>query len=337
MTENSTVRVRQTVNQVIIIGAGCAGLSAAIYCARAGLSVLLFAGNLNDKGGLLVKTSIVENYPGFPGGIMGYDLVQGMERQAINEGAQILDLDISEVDFSKTSSQYFKVWDQSRVQYLSESVIIATGSKPNKLMLENEDKLWGHGVSSCAVCDGALYRNKRIVVVGGGDSAMEEAQFLTKFSDVLLIHRGDSFRASKAMQDKILDNPKIRIMYNTQIIGLHGSPSSNGSSESLTSITLRTTCRDKDKVTQSESQIDVNGLFYGLGLKPNSGIFADQVTMDQMGYIVKFPDSMNEMETMTSCPGVFVAGDVSDRIYRQAIVAAGDGCRAALDVNKYLN
>lgn len=325
------------IHQVVIIGAGCAGLSAAIYCARAGLKPLLFAGNLNDKGGLLVKTSIVENYPGYPDGILGYDLIQEMEKQAVNEGTEIIESDVTDVDFSKTMSQYFKIWADGTL-YLAKSVIVCTGSKPNKLLLENEDNLWGHGISSCAVCDGALYRNKKIVVVGGGDSAMEEAQFLTKFSDVLLIHRKDTFRASKAMQDKVLNNPKIEVMYNTEIIRLHGSlPSATVNTvqgtQKLTKITVRTTNNSSNKSYQ-DTEIDTDGLFYGLGLKPNSQIFAKHLVLDSMGYIIKFP--LEEFESQTSIPGVFVAGDVSDKIYRQAIVAAGDGCKAALDVNKYL-
>ena len=330
----------EIIYQVVIIGAGCAGLSAAIYCARAGLKPLLFAGNLNDKGGLLVKTSIVENYPGHPDGILGFDLIQGMEKQAINEGTEILDIDIAKVDFSKSSDSHFKIWDEFGILYLTHSVIIATGSKPNKLQLNNEDNLWGRGISSCAVCDGALYRNKRIIVVGGGDSAMEEAQFLTKFSNVLLIHRKDSFRASKAMQDKVLNNPRIKVLYNSEVVELHGSliQGSLEKTDKLTKITVRTTTPSTPSTPSTtcitDTEIEVDGLFYGLGLKPNSWIFANQLTLDPMGYIIKCPS--DELESRTSVPGVFVAGDVSDRIYRQAIVAAGDGCKAALDVNKYL-
>ena len=210
------------INNVIIIGGGCAGLSAAIYCARAGLNPLIFVNNLNEKGGLLVKTSIVENYPGFQDGILGFDLVQNMEQQAINSGISsdnIIDREIVNVDFSKKP---FMVEDESNNIYYAHSVILATGSKPNKLNLPDEDRLWAHGISSCAVCDGALYRNKRIVVVGGGDSAMEEAHFLTKFSNVTLIHRRDSFRASKVMQKKVLNNPKINVIYNAYVSRLVG-------------------------------------------------------------------------------------------------------------------
>src|SRR5437868_5012356 len=175
--------IMNTIHNVVIIGGGCAGLSAGIYCARAGLNPLLFVNNLNEKGGLLVKTSIVENYPGYPDGIMGFDLVQNMEQQATNSGATIIDREIVAVDFSKKP---FVIVDDEHTMYYTNSIIISTGSKPNKLLLPNEENLWAHGISSCAVCDGALYRNKKIVVVGGGDSAMEEAQFLTKFSDVIL-------------------------------------------------------------------------------------------------------------------------------------------------------
>ena len=305
-------------HKVIIIGGGCAGLSAAIYCARAELNPLLFAGNLEDKGGLLVKTSIVENYPAFPDGILGSDLVDCMEQQAIKYGTEIIDRDIIRVNFSDES---FIIEDDDGKTYSTQTVIIATGSKPNKLGLENENKLWSNGISSCAVCDGALYKNKKIVVVGGGDSALEEALFLTKFSDVILIHRRDTFRASKVMQKRALENPKIKIIYDTVISKLNGE-------KCLESIIT------KNLKTNEEIELKVDGLFYGLGLTPNTYLFKGILDMDSEGYIIKKP--IHNLETMTSIAGVFVAGDASDKIYRQAIVAAGDGCKAALDVNNYL-
>lgn len=306
------------VHDVIIIGGGCAGLTAGIYCARAELEPLVFTGVLSDKGGLLTKTSIVENYPGFPDGVQGLELVEAMEKQAINCGAKIIDSEIKYVDFA---SKPFKLIDSENNTYYTHSVIIATGSKPNKLGLSNEDLI--KGVSSCAVCDGALYKKKKIMVVGGGDSAMEEAEFLTKYSNVTLVHRRSEFRASKAMQKKVLSNPKIRILYKTEIKELRAQ------NEKLSKVLL------VNVETGEEFLEDVQGLFYGLGLKPNTLLFKTSLELDDEGYIKK--NSVDKYETMTSVEGVFVAGDASDKIYRQAIVASGDGCRAALDVNKYLS
>lgn len=307
------------VHNVIIIGGGCAGLSAAVYCARAELKPLLFAGNLEDKGGLLSKTSVVENYPGFPEGILGFDLVDGMEKQAIKYGTTIIDTDIVQIDFS---NKPFTITDSDNTVYRAKSIVIATGSKPNKLGLERENEFWGKGISSCAVCDGALYKNKKIVVVGGGDSAFEHALFLTKFSDVTLIHRKDTFRASKIMQDRVLNNPKIKIIYDTTLTSFKGN-------QVLESIII------KNIKTSEESELKVDGLFYGLGLTPNTKLFQNILELDEEGYLVKKPS--HKLETITSINGIFVAGDASDKIYRQAIVAAGDGCKAALDVVNYLN
>lgn len=317
-------RKMEKIHKVIIIGGGCAGLSAAVYCARAEMEPLLFAGNYEDKGGLLVKTSIVENYPGFQDGILGYDLITNMEDQAKKYGSLIINNDIVNVDFS---SRPFIIQDSEGHKYYTQSVIIATGSKPNKLGLYGENDLWGNGISSCAVCDGALYKNKKIVVVGGGDSAMEEALFLTKFSNVTLIHRRDKFRASSLMQKRVLEHPKINIIYNTCIASLH--PTSDN--KSLAYVTLK-------NVQNSEvSKLEVDGLFYGLGLKPNSMLFNGMIMTDEEGYIKKQNHNIHPFETMTSIEGVFVAGDVSDKVYRQAVVACGDGCKAALDANNYVN
>jgi thioredoxin reductase (NADPH) len=305
-------------NSVIIIGGGCAGLTAAIYCGRAELKPLVFAGIEEDKGGLLMKTSVVENYPGFPDGIMGFDLIMGMEQQAIKYGAEIIDKQIDSVDFSKRP---FKLEDSGGNVYFTNTVIICTGSKPNKLGLPNEDKLWSNGISSCAVCDGALYKNKRIVVVGGGDSAMEEALFLTKFSNVTLIHRRDEFRASKIMQDRVKQNPKINIVYNTEIIELNGK-------SKLESIGC------KNNITGENFSMLVDGLFYGLGLTPNTEIFKHFLAADSEGYLLKNPKSY---ETSASIKGIFIAGDSTDKHYKQAVVACGDGCKAALDVIDYLS
>lgn len=307
------------VHNVIIIGGGCAGLSAGVYAGRAELKPLLFAGNLEDKGGLLTKTSIVENYIGFGNGILGYDLIQNMEEHAVKYGTEVIDKDVVDMDLSKRP---FKITDSDKKDYYTHSLIVATGSTPNKLGLENENKLWGNGISSCAVCDGAAYKNRKIVVVGGGDSAIEMGIFLTKFSEVTLIHRRDTFRASKIMQNKLFDNKKIKIIYDTVVIELVGD-------KKLTSI------KCQNIKTNEVFDLEVDGLFYGLGLTPNSKMFKGILDMDSDGYILKNKES--ELETATSVEGVFVAGDVSDRIYRQAIVAAGDGCKAALDVNGYLS
>ena len=312
---------------VIIIGGGCAGLTAALYTARAELKPLVFTGDLKDKGGLLVKTSIVENYPGFPEGILGYDLIKNMEDQAVKYGARILDEEVVKVDFSEKIK---KVYIKDGQEYQAKCVIVATGSKPNKLNLPEENKYWSKGISSCAVCDGALYRRKKVVVVGGGDSSLEEANFLTKFSEVILIHRRDSFRASKAMQNKLFNNKKIKIIYDTVITKFHP----NKANENLLgAITI------KNLKTENEEILPVDGLFYGLGLTPNTSLFKNILDLDEAGYIIKKDhetEHENEYETATSSLGVFVCGDSSDKIYRQAIVAAGDGCKAALDCNHYL-
>jgi thioredoxin reductase (NADPH) len=232
-------------------------------------------------------------------------------------GATIKNSQITSIDLE---SHPKKLIDSDGCVYYAAAVIIATGSTPNKLGLDKENELWSKGISSCAVCDGALYKKKKIIVVGGGDSAMEEAAFLTKFSDVTLIHRGDSFRASKAMQNKVLNNEKIKILYNTVITKLNGS-------EFIESVSCQNT------KTKKEMELKVDGLFYGLGLKPNSHLFKGFLQLDHENYILK--GETTNFTTMTSIDGVFVAGDVHDKIYRQAIVACGDGCRAAMDSIKW--
>lgn len=308
----------KSIHKVVIIGGGCAGLTAAIYCARAELKPLLFAGSFEDKGGLLTKTSIVENYPGFPDGIMGFDLIVNMETQAIKYGTEVLNLYVEEIDFK---NHPFTLLDSEGNIHLAHSIIICTGSKPNKLYLPDEEKFWANGISSCAVCDGALYKNKKIVVVGGGDSAMEEALFLTKFSDVTLIHRRNEFRASRIMQERVLNNSKINVIFDAVIDKFNG----NVYLESI----------DCSNVNIGRKfNIPVDGLFYGLGLKPNTRLFQDGPQKDHEDYIIKHPHT--KFETATSISGVFVAGDATDKVYRQAVVACGDGCKAALDVIKYL-
>lgn len=307
-------------HKLIIIGGGCAGLSAAVYAARADIKPLVFTGS-EDKGGLLMKTSIVENYPGYHDGILGFDLMINMESQAVKFGAEIIERIITKIE---KLDNHFILTDNTNQQYEALAVIVATGSKPNKLYLEKENDLWSKGISSCAVCDGALYKNKSIVVVGGGDSAMEEALFLTKFSKVTLIHRRDTFRASKIMVDRVLKNERITIIYDTEVVKLYGD-------EKLTAIDY------KNVKTGEITNLNVDGLFYGLGLKPNTEAFKGFIELDEDNYILKSHVSEhNEYETSTSVKGVFVAGDVCDKVYKQAIVAAGDGCKAALDVLNYL-
>lgn len=312
-------RIDYNINNVIIIGAGCAGLTAGLYCARANLKPLIFAGNFQDKGGLLTKTNIVENFPGYPEGILGYDLIKNMEDQAIKYGSSIIDQFVVNI---KKKNNLFILTDDNNNKYYTKSIIVATGSKPNKLNLPNEEKLWGKGISSCAVCDGALYKNKIIVVVGGGDSALEAALFLTKFSKITILHRKDTFRASQIMQQRVFNNPNINIIYDSQIIQLNGH-------NKLDNIVYKNT------KTNQETTMKVDGLFYGLGITPNSYIFKDLLELDSETYIKKYKS--NDYETITSVTGIFVAGDVSDKKYKQAIVAAGDGCRAALDVISFLS
>lgn len=304
---------------VVIIGAGCAGLSAAIYTSRANLKTLVFAGDYDHKGGLLVKTSVVENYPGFPDGINGYDLIARLEQQAINTGATIECSDVTNVAVDQNNT--FTVTSADGKIVTASAIIVATGSTPLKLNLEHEDLYWGTGgISSCAVCDGALYKNKKIIVCGGGDSAAEEALFLTKFSNVIIIHRRDKLRASHIMQQRLFNHPNIQIIFDTEIVKLIGDATH------LTAIQI------KNVKTSEITEVPVDGLFYGLGLKPTSELFRSIVDIDDGGYIKHRPDS-----THTSTHGIFAAGDVSDHIYRQAIVAAGSGCMAAMDAITYLS
>lgn len=301
---------------VAIIGAGCGGLTAAIYCARADLNPIVFTDQFDKKGGMLSKTSIVENYPGYPDGIDGGQLIENMEAQAVKYGTEIIGQSIVSVEKEIIDNHnQFKLIDDAGMIYIAKSIIIATGSTPNKLGLPDENKFWGFGISSCAVCDGALYKNKRIVVVGGGDSATEEALFLTKFSNVTMIHRRDTLRASTIMQKRVFSNPKINIIYNTQVTKLIGD-------KFIEAIELTDN-------NGTKTIMEVDGLFYGLGLTPNIELFKHLVETDR---IIK---KVNK--NMTSCEGIFVCGDVADETYRQAVVAAGDGCIAALDVISYLD
>lgn len=305
----------KTIHKTIIIGSGPAGLTAAIYAARANLSPIVFEGN--QPGGQLTITTDVENYPGFPDGILGPDMMDLFRKQAQKFGAECFYKHVSKVDFSNSP---FKVYVQEE-EYLAESVIISTGASARMLGLDAEKELMGYGISTCATCDGYFFKDKEIVVVGGGDSAMEEASFLTKFaSKVTLIHRREEFRASKIMIDRVLDNPKIEIIKNAVVADIFGSQK-----DGVSSILL------KDTINGKERNFDCEGVFYGIGHKPNTDQFKGVINLNDQGYIVTDPGS-----TLTNVDGVFACGDVQDDHYRQAITAAGSGCMAAIDAEKYL-
>jgi thioredoxin reductase (NADPH) len=299
--------------EVIIIGSGPAGLTAAIYTARANLKPLVIEGL--QAGGQLMLTTDVENYPGFPDGIIGPDLMAKFREQAERFGAEFITADVEEVDFSQTP---LRVRISGRDE-LARSVIVATGAQARMLGLSTEQSLLGRGVSTCATCDGFFFRGHEIAVVGGGDSALEEANFLTKFADkVTLVHRRKELRASKIMQDRAFANPKIEFRWNSTVTGVKGS----GRVEAL---------ELRDVETGTDTELPVTGLFVAIGHDPNTKLFVGQLDLDDGGYIVTRPGS-----TTTSRPGVFAAGDVQDHIFRQAVTAAGSGCMAALETERYL-
>ena len=298
--------------KVVIIGSGPAGLTAAVYAARANLQPVVFAGHM--YGGQLMLTTEVENYPGFPQGIMGPELMEAFRQQAERFGATIHNVDVTEVDFSRRPFVVRTADDE----YTADSVIVATGASARWLDIPGEARLRGRGVSTCATCDGAFFRDKRIVVVGGGDSAMEEAIFLTRFgSRVTLVHRRDSFRASKIMVARALEHPKIDVVWNTVVEEVLGE-------DATAALRLR------NLVTGEESVLEADALFVAIGHDPNTAIFRGQLELDRAGYIVS-DDGVH-----TNVEGVFVAGDVYDIRYKQAVTAAGSGCKAAIDVEKYL-
>ena len=297
---------------VIIIGSGPAGYTAAIYAARANLSVLVLQGY--QAGGQLMLTSEVENYPGFEEGILGPEMMDKFEQQARRFGAEMIAEDVIEVDFNRRP---FVVKTDTST-YLAKAVIIATGASAKWLGLPNEKRLQGHGVSACATCDGFFFKNKDVVVVGGGDTAMEEATFLTRYANhVTIVHRRDSFRASKIMQDRARNNPKISILLEHEVADILGDKEVEG-------VLLRNTR------TGEENFLPVQGVFIAIGHQPNTELFRGIIQMDHAGYILP------KHYTMTNIPGVFAAGDVTDHRYRQAVTAAGDGCRAAIDVERWL-
>jgi thioredoxin reductase (NADPH) len=298
---------------VVIIGSGCAGNTAALYAARANLQPLVISGH--HPGGQLSLTTLVENFPGFPEGINGPDLVNNIKKQAETFGAEYLHGTVVDTDFSKRP---FRInvdgdWVEGR------TVIIASGASARWLGLESEQKLIGHGVSSCATCDGFFYRGKKIMVIGGGDSAMEEANFLTRFgSSVALVHRREEFRASKIMLDRARRNPKIRFVLNTVVEDIHESAGV------VTSVRLR------NLKTSEVWNEDVDGFFVAIGHIPNTAVFKGQIETDPDGYVI------SKGGARTNITGVFYAGDVQDRSYRQAITAAGAGCMAAIEAERYL-
>lgn len=303
---------KKTKYDVIIIGAGPAGYTAGIYCSRARHDTLILSGVL--PGGQLVNTTEVENYPGFENGIMGPDLMLTMRKQTERMGTTIIDDEVVDVDFRHKP---FKILTASE-EYECKAVIIATGASPRKLGLQSEQTFGGRGVSYCATCDGPFFRNQEIVVVGGGDSAIEEATFLTKFaSKVHLIHRKDTLRASKVMQERALSNSKIRMHWDSVVSDIQGN-------QKVQTVIL------SDTKSGQKSTLQVGAVFVAIGHEPNTKIFVNQVELDEQGYI-KLRD-----HTRTSVEGVFAAGDVHDHRYRQAITAAGYGCQAAIDVDKYL-
>jgi thioredoxin reductase (NADPH) len=313
MTGNGTAAPSVgTIYDAIIIGSGPAGYTAAIYTSRANLHVLMFQGF--ETGGQLMITSDVENYPGFADAILGPDLMDRFEAQAQRFGTEMIAADVTRVDFS---SRPFTVFTDEG-SYLARSIIISTGASAKWLGLPGEQRLQGRGVSGCATCDGPFFRNKEIAVVGGGDTAMEEALFLTKYaSKVHLLHRRDSFRASKIMQERVRNNEKITIHYNVLVEDVLGGNSVEG-------LVMR------DLLTGARETLSVQGFFVAIGHQPNTGIFKGILDMDDVGYLKAYKN------TMSSVPGVFIAGDVADHRYRQAVTAAGDGCRAAIDAERWM-
>lgn len=301
------------IHNVLIIGSGPAGLTAAIYAARANLKPIVLAGQ--EFGGQLMTTTVIENFPGFIDGIQGPQLMMDMIKQAERFGVEMKYELVKAVDFSKAP---FSAATENGT-YQAHSVIIATGSTPRTLGLDTEKKYWGHGVSTCATCDGAFYKDKKVAVIGGGDSAMEEANFLTRFAEtVYIVHRRSEFRASKIMQERTFANPKIQIIWNTEVQDILGDE------QIVTGLSLFNTEKGET------STLAIDGMFLAIGHVPQTGFLKDQIDLDSHGYIVT-PDDVH-----TSVKGIFVAGDVSDPTYKQAITAAGMGCKAAIRAERYL-
>jgi thioredoxin reductase (NADPH) len=311
-TDSATSSTDSAIRKVIIIGSGPAGLTAALYAARANLEPLVIAGY--TPLGQLMITSDVENYPGFPGGILGPELMELFRSQAERFGTEFIEADATRVDFSERPH---RVWVGDR-EFRALSVIVATGASALWLGLPSEERLRGRGVSACATCDGFFFRDREIAVVGGGDTALEEALFLTKFaSKVTMLVRRDQFRGSKIMQDRALTHPKIEVRWNREVTEVLGDPTVSG-------------LRLRDTVTGDTEELEVQGLFVAIGYQPNTSLFEGQLDLDEKGYC------MVKAGTRTRAEGVFVAGDVHDHVYRQAVTAAADGCRAAIDAERWL-
>lgn len=299
--------------KVIIVGSGPAGLTAAIYAARANLEPLMIEGE--EVGGQLMTTTDVENYPGFAEGIMGPDLMMIMRKQAERFGTRFISKNVSKVDLS---TRPFKLW-VGKDEFEADSIIISTGASAKYLGLESEKAFLGRGVSACATCDGAFFRDKEVCVVGGGDTAMEEAQFLTRFAKkVWILHRREEFRASKIMAERVLKNDKIEVLWNTEVKEILGQ-------DKVESIKIF------NSKTQEEKTMPMEGVFIAIGHKPNTEIFEGQLELNDVGYIIT-----NGKSTYTSVEGVFASGDVQDHVYRQAVTAAGTGCMAAIDAERWL-
>jgi len=308
-----------TVHPVVIIGSGPAGLTAAVYAARANLAPVVIEGLVDGgpTGGQLTLTTDVENYPGFPEGILGPQLIQDMRAQAQRFGTQFLTEDVVDVDLA---SRPITLRTASGSTLSTQALIVATGARPRRLEVPGEDDLWGGGVSACATCDGFFFRDRHVVVVGGGDSAMEEATFLTKFaSKVTVVHRRGELRASAIMQERAMKNDKIEFVWNATVARV------NGDEGRVTSVTLQ------DTVTSEQRDLACDGLFLAIGHIPNTALFDGVLDTDEDGYLV-----VDEPSTATNLPGVFACGDVMDHTYRQAVTAAGTGCRAAIDAERWL-
>ncbi len=300
------------VEKVMILGSGPAGLSAAIYAAREGFEPVVIRGH--NPGGQLILTTLVENIPGFPQGVIGADYIKLLNDQAKKFGTRFVDDDVTKVDLTRRP---FKIFVENN-EYEANSVIIATGANPRWLGIESEKRFIGRGVSNCATCDGSFFKGKDVIVVGGGDTAMEDSLFLTMFvNSVTIVHRRDGFRASKIMQDRVLTNPKIKVAWNSVITEIKGDAK-------VKSVVI------KNLQTGQSSELNIDGVFMAIGYDPNSKMFHGQLKLDDQGYIVAHD------EVKTDIDGVFVAGDVADRTYRQAVVAAGSGVKAALEARAYL-